>query len=43
MMGEGEIRELLTPFGLALNSDETNKLRVYLDPVSYTHLRAHET
>ena len=31
MMGEGEIRELLTPFGLALNSDETNKLRVYLD------------
>src|SRR6516225_3736366 len=31
MMSEGEIRELLTPFGLALNSDETNKLRVYLN------------
>jgi 16S rRNA (guanine527-N7)-methyltransferase len=31
MINEGEIRELLTPFDLSLNTDETNKVRVYLD------------
>src|SRR5215472_4936135 len=31
MMGEGEIRELLTPFGLSLSSDEMNKVQAYLN------------